>query len=66
MPAKPALPDDLTTRGWVWHPLIDSALVQYPDDPRKRTVLDAGSSEASIAAALRRIPRRGRPPKKAR
>lgn len=59
---RPDLPPELVRRGWRWHPTIETALVR--EVKGEREVRDAGSPEASIASALKTVPKRGRPPKK--
>lgn len=61
IPARPDLPPALVRHGWQWHPALATARVR--ETPQRREIRDAGSVEASIAAALRSVPRRGRPPK---
>ena len=59
---QPELPPPLIRLGWQWHPHIPSALIR--ETKQGREVKDTGDAAATVAAAMRTVPKRGRPPKK--
>ena len=59
---QPELPLSLVRLGWQWHPTIPTALVR--ETKQGREVKDTGDAAATVAVALRTVPKRGRPVKK--
>ena len=58
----PDLPPEIVRLGWQWHPTIPTALMR--ETRQGREVKDTGDAAATVAAALRTVPKRGRPAKK--
>ena len=59
---QPELPPEIVRLGWQWHPTIPTALVR--ETKQGREVKDTGDAAATVAVALRTVPKRGRPVKK--